>query len=397
MGLHIYILYLAWSVILILGCLYWLVSAYYTYRLIAGVQVLEDIHPREPEKFPKVSLIVPACNEGRTIEAAMESRLNEDYPNLEIILMDDRSTDGTGDVVDRIARKYPQVKAIHITELPDGWLGKIWAMQKGLELATGDWLLFTDADVFFKKGTIRKAVSICEQDGIDHLGLLPELQSSNFLLDLPISCFIRILCLQLKLWEVKNPKSKAFMGVGAFNLVRRSVFDKTPGLEWLKLEPGDDVALGLMMKNAGARPCLMNARREVRVAWYTSLRQMAHATERAPFTAYADYTLGKILLISAIIAILELSPFLALLSIGIPWLQVLGLITSAVAVAVCAIINRWAGRPVLPSILVPAGSIILIYLLVRSGFLAYRKGGFDWRGTFYPTGVLRKGRRIYLG
>src|SRR6185369_5444580 len=102
---------------------------------------------------------VPACNEAGTIETALASLLAQDYPGLEIVLVDDRSSDGTGVIIDRLAASDPRISAIHVRDLPIGWLGKVHALQRGLERVRGALVLFTDADIYFAPGSLRRAVS----------------------------------------------------------------------------------------------------------------------------------------------------------------------------------------------------------------------------------------------
>src|SRR5262249_1819655 len=153
----------------ILSAAYWAVLVFAALRTIHAVPSLAALAPPEPASWPRVSVIIPACNEEATIEEALRSRLREGYPAAEYIVVDDRSTDRTGEILDRIAAEDPRVVALHVRELPDGWLGKVHALHAGLARATGEWVLFSDADIHHEVGTLRRAVAHCEQNGIDHL------------------------------------------------------------------------------------------------------------------------------------------------------------------------------------------------------------------------------------
>ena len=135
---------------------------------------------------------MPARNEVETLGPAMRSRLAEGYPALEVVLVDDRSTDGTDALVDAIAAEDPRVRALHLTSLPPGWLGKLHAMSEGLRLATGEWLLFSDADVDLAPGTLTRAVSYAEARQLDHLSILPQLRPATWLVDAALASFTRI-------------------------------------------------------------------------------------------------------------------------------------------------------------------------------------------------------------
>ncbi|MHB9025366.1 MAG: glycosyltransferase family 2 protein [Armatimonadota bacterium] len=384
------------AVILTLGCLYWVANAYGAVRLVRGVRGLVEQHPAPPARWPKVSVIVPACNEARMLEEAMRSRLADTYPDMEVILIDDRSTDDTPAIVDRLAAADPRVRAMHITELPAGWLGKNYALHRGAQLARGEWLLFSDADVHVAPGTLEKAVAYAEEGGLDLLGILPGMRSTSFLLDIALATFIRTFCVSARLWEVNNPKSSAAMGIGAFNLVRRSSFERTEGFPWLALDPGDDAALGLLMKRAGMRCAILGGREHLEVTWYHTLPEMIVGLERSSFSAFGHYSLAWNLFLGLAFLDGELAPFLALLPLGIPGLQLLGLGASLLALATAAGISAWTKRPLLPALLAPVGSLLMGLLLLRAGILGHLRGGIIWRGTLYPTSVLREGVRVKL-
>ncbi|HTE05346.1 MAG TPA: glycosyltransferase, partial [Planctomycetota bacterium] len=207
---------------LALGCLLWLAMAAAMVRVLAVVPVLGRLTPPAPARWPPLSLVVPARDEQDGLLDAARSRLASDYPALELVLVDDRSRDGTPALVDALAAEDGRVLALHVRELPAGWLGKVHAMEVGARAAAGEWLLFTDADVHLAPGALRAAVALCEERGADHLVVLPQIWSSGALLDAVVASFGRLFVLGCRLWAVSDPESTASTGVGAFNLVRRS-------------------------------------------------------------------------------------------------------------------------------------------------------------------------------
>ena len=162
-------------VYLALGCGLWLWRAWGTVRMIRALPILAEDDSPQPHRWPRVSVVVPARDEADQIESAMASLLAQDYPDLQILLVDDRSSDGTGEVMDRLARSDPRVRAEHLTSLPEGWLGKVHALQRGLDLADGEYVLLTDADVHYRPDTIRRAMRYCLAERADHVAGLPEL------------------------------------------------------------------------------------------------------------------------------------------------------------------------------------------------------------------------------
>ena len=246
-----------WSYV-VLGLAYWLYSLVAVIRVVRTVPRLASLTPRDDGRWPRVSHIVPACNEADQLGTAVRSRLEEGYPDAEFLLVNDRSTDDTGVLCDRFAATDARVRVLHIDDLPPHWLGKVHALHRGTRLATGDWLLFSDADVHLRPGTLRRAITYCEQHGLDHLAVFPDIWRGTRMLDITLAMFLRLSCLAIRPRALADPRSRAAIGCGAFNLVRRSAFARTPGFEGLRLDVVDDVALGQMLKQHGARSGVMN-------------------------------------------------------------------------------------------------------------------------------------------
>ena len=383
--------FLQWSLSIwvILSCAYWLLSAVRVLQVLGRVPILSRQRPKEPGRWPPLSIIIPACNEADQLELAVASRLRGDYPDFEIVVVDDRSTDDTGEIIDRLAAADNRVTALHITELPDRWIGKVYAQHRGTLISTGEWLLFSDADVHIAPGTLRQAVAYCEEQNLDHLTVLPELWRSNFLLDVFLSTGFRLICLRTRIWAVADRRSNAAVGVGAFNLVRRAALARAGGFEALKLEVVDDVALGHILKKSGAASCPVNGRGLVGLYFYRSLREAAQGMEKSVLRAFG-FSFFRLVSFSVWFLIVELGTFVGLLSLGIPWLRVVGAVGAVAALAATATLSRWMNLRILPTLLVPVGTLLMLAVLLRSGWLAVRRGGLLWRGTLYPISMLRQ-------
>ncbi len=385
-----------WSIALIIVCVVWIVRSFLIYRTTRLVRHFGELTPREPEKWPAVSVISAACNEADALEDAVKSKLESDYPDFEIVLVDDRSTDGTGKIVDRLAENDSRIKAVHIDKLPDEWLGKPYALRRGVEVARGDWFLFTDADVHFSRDSIRKAVALCEDRKLDQLGALPNVWGISYLLNVVMTTFIRTYSFGAGFWGLDNPRVETFTGVGAFNLVRRSAYEKTDGFEWLKLDLADDVALARMIKRAGGKVHIVNAMRSLKVQWYKTVREMTVGLDRVAYVTLGDFTLWKTILFCLLFLGFELLPFLGLLFVGVPWLQWLCVFMVVLGLVNAIGMNLWANGPVMAAFLYPVGAIILAGIMLRGGWLGWRRRGIFWRGTFYSEETLKKGKRIFL-
>lgn len=378
------------------GCVYWLWMLVGAVRIVRGVPVLDRVDPPDPERWPELSVVVPACNEAASIESAARTLLAQDYPNLRIVLVDDRSTDGTGEIVDGVAASDPRVTAIHVTELPEGWLGKVHALDQGFRAAGGVWVLLTDGDVHFAPGAIRRAVAWAEHRTLDHLAAAPSMWPCGWLVDAMIDAFLRSFCVGMRVWAVGRPGSRAVIGVGAFNLIRRETFERTDGFEWLRLEVADDVGVGLVMRRAGARSGLVFAGDLVGLRWYPTLADMARGTEKG-FASVAGCRALRMAFAGAAYAALELAPWVALAPWGVPWLWTAGLAMLGMWLAGEILLHRWAQRRFWPVLLEPVGTLVGVALFFRTAWLGLVRGGVVWRGTLYPSRALREGKRVWLG
>src|SRR5262245_56083515 len=175
--------------ILISLCALWVAGLGYLIISIKRLPVLREQHAPVPDVWPRLSVVIPACDEAANLESAVATLLQQDYPDLEIILVDDRSSDGTGEIIERLAREDPRIRAVHIETLPQGWLGKVHALHRGVEQASGDWLLFTDADVHFGAAILRRAIALVLQQRVDHLALIPRTLQKSFWLELAVNTF----------------------------------------------------------------------------------------------------------------------------------------------------------------------------------------------------------------
>ena len=380
--------------LLILALNYWILSFFFYRKLKRAVPHLEKLELPLPPKPPLVSVIMPACNEADHLELAVLSRLKSDYPNAEFILVDDRSTDATLQIVNRLAAQFPNLRIIRISELPDGWLGKVHALQKGLEAANGEWILFTDADVYFSPDLLSRSMAYCLSRDKDHLALLPQFLTSSLLLDTVISHFMRLLCLMGRLSKVEEPRSGAAVGAGAFSLFRRSALERTSGLEWLRLEVIDDIALRQMLKYNGARQAVASGIGLLKVQFYPSLKAMARGMEKNAFAAAGEFKPFRLIANVAALFILEMSPFIAFLPCWHPLMRLAGAATLLISIIVSILVNKWMRQTVYSAFLWPLGTIFMTLFTLRSGFLALRRGGIIWRGTLYPLALLRAHRRF---
>ena len=384
-------------VILISLCALWVVGLGYLIISITRLPALRGQHTPVPAVWPRLSVLIPACNEAANLESAVVTLLQQDYPDLEIILVDDRSTDGTGEIIERLARENPRIRAVHVETLPRGWLGKVHALHRGVERASGDWLLFTDADVHFGAAILRRAVALVLHQRVDHLALIPRTIQKSFWLELAVNTFGLLFFITTRAASVNRPGSKAFVGIGAFNLVNAERFHRTPGFEWLRLEPGDDVGLGMMVKQSGGTTRLAFAYEDLSLQWYPSVTAMFKGLEKNLFGPGSRYRWWLMLIQVGVIWALVAAPYVSLalgLAHGLAplWTAGAAAISMQLIFPVCFVADRKTKGFIL--LLFPVGVLLITAMMLRAGYQCLKNGGIDWRGTHYPIDQLRAGQRV---
>ena len=302
-----------WSfeALMFLGCLPWYLVAWGVWMSLKNVQSLPSISLDREKSYPRLSVIIAARNEAGTIENALKSVLAQNYPNLEIILVNDRSNDGTDKILQKLAEKDPRVLIHHVEELPLGWLGKVNAMQQGFGRSTGVWLLFTDADVHFQEESLERIIDVAERSSIDYLCVVPEVQARQRLLKALYTVSLSGFFLATRIWEVKNQNS--FVGVGACGLVRRSLLSQSPGLPWLKMEVVDDLALAQLAWQVEGKLDVYWGRECLGVEWYPSMGDLIRGLEKNLF-AGAQYQYWRALLGIIGILFVAVAPWLSIFS-----------------------------------------------------------------------------------
>jgi cellulose synthase/poly-beta-1,6-N-acetylglucosamine synthase-like glycosyltransferase len=366
-----------------------LATAVTVWRGARAIRFLAARPPR-PGPLPRVSIIIPARNEERNVEEALQSVLALDYDNLEIDVVDDRSTDSTGAILDRMAAANPRVRVVHILELPPGWLGKNHALELGGRKATGDYLLFTDADIVMEPSALRRAVGAMEADGLgrlDHLAVAPEIERRSLLFEMFIGVFSLFFSLYIKPWKVRDPKTPNHVGIGAFNLVRASAWRAVGGHQRIAMRPDDDLKLGKLLKTSGFRQEMMFGLGMLRVEWYRTVRELIQGLMKNAFPG-VDYRISVVLSSTLGQLTVLVWPFLALFLTSGPtrWLNLASL---AVLFSLCwlnaplAGVRRWHG------VGFPVATLLFLYILWRSTLTILWNGGIDWRGTHYPLADLK--------
>jgi glycosyltransferase involved in cell wall biosynthesis len=350
---------------------------------------VKDYAPAADADCPRISILFAAREEEEKLPAAITTLMEIDYPNLEVVAVDDRSKDATGHILDEFAVAYPRLRVVHIAELPAGWLGKPHALQKAYETSTGEWLLFTDADVRFKPDLMRRAVALTKSRTLDHLTLFCDVEMVGFWEKVLITFFGLGFHLATDPARVSDPRSSRYVGVGAFQLVQRSAYEASGTHRRLAMEVVDDMKLGKIVKQAGFRSDCGVAEDFVVVRWHAGLGNLVRGVTKN-FFAGAGYSLRLVAAQLAALLMMNVAPF-AGVALAHGWIRIFCAI--AVVVAVCfhagvAIVMRVSPFYGLTH---PFGGLLFCYMLLRSTVVTLRQGGIVWRDTFYPLDELRRG------
>ncbi len=337
--------------------------------------------------LPRVSVVVAARDEERNIHAAMQSLLTLEYPDLEVIAVDDRSEDRTGAILEKLATGDERLRVEHVTELPPGWLGKNNALQLGAARASGELILFTDADVVFEPSVLLRAVSCLMDEELDHLTIGADVHTPSLLVELFVAAFMVSFVGYFRPWRMGDPNSSHTVGIGAFNLVRRQVYERAGGHTPIAMRPDDDLRLARLLREHGAKQAFGAAGGMVGVEWYPSLGEAVRGLEK---NALAGVGYRPWLLIGAAPAQLVSMcwPFVAIFATtgATRWAN-LAIVLLLVGLQVALLHGGSLRRRV--ALLLPAGVLLVIYAYLRAVLLTYLRGGIRWRGTFYSLQELR--------
>jgi hypothetical protein len=355
---------------------------------------VERFAPLEKSECPRVSIMFAARDEAEKLAPALDSLLSLDYPAYEVIAVDDRSGDTTGTIMDEFAARDSRLRVIHIEELPSGWLGKPHALNSAYQLATAPWLVFTDADVIFAPDSLSRIMTLAAEQNIDHLALMTQMTMVGFWERVVMTYFGLGFTLGTEPWQASNPKSSKFTGIGAFQLMRREVYDAVGGHRNLAMEVIEDMKMGKLVKKAGFRSQAGYAAQHIRVRWQAGLGNLVRGTTKNFFAA-AGFNLPLVCTQVFGIFLMSVFPWIALplllitKSFGLPLLFA----SIAVGIALCVHVALSFGAKASPlyGLTHPIGALIFMWMLARSTIITLSRGGILWRDTFYPLADLRRG------
>jgi chlorobactene glucosyltransferase len=366
--------------------IYFIKSMMNSFRLTPYLDKFE----KRNQQTPKVSIILPARNEEEFIGKCLDSLIEQNYGNYEIIAIDDSSDDDTGKIIAEYAKKNSKI--IHVTARPkpDGWMGKNWACMEGYNKSTGELLLFTDADTIHKKNVITLAVSHLFSFDLDALSVIPKMISLDFWTKITLPMISIFLHTRFSAINVNNPKKKTGYFFGSFFIIKRKTYHEVGMHEGVKQEIIEDGALGKKVKEQGHKMKLVRGEHLIEAVWARDKSTLWNALKRLMVPLYLQ---------SAKIAIGSFFAVLFLLFIPFPTLvysmlssdslsSVLLLISSTIAVILIytgAIIEVKIALFLKPiyAIFAPIGSMVVTLGFLSGLLQAKSSSSVSWRGRSY--------------
>lgn len=343
---------------------------------------------------PLVSVVVPARDERRNIASCVRSILAGGYRNIEVVVVDDRSTDGTADIVREIARDDDRLTLIENPRLPDGWFGKPWACATGAKASRGDFVCFTDADARHGPNLVARAVNAMNARQLDMLSVAGHQELGSFWERVVQPHVFWMIASRYGGTETVNRSKRVVDKIanGQCIIVRRSAYASIGGHEAVRDQVAEDVALAQRLFAAGRRTELVLGRDELTTRMYTSLREImagwrknifAGGREAMPGGRIGQAIFPALLLLSPLLTLLPPAAFLAQLFAGGPrWLLLAWAIALAAQVVTWAAVYRWMSAPVRFAALFPLGSIVVALVAIQA---IARGSRVEWKGRAYLT------------
>jgi chlorobactene glucosyltransferase len=355
---------------------------------------LADAEQDLPVEPPRVSVIVPARNEARNIGRCVRSILDTTYPNIELILVDDQSTDGTSNVARSVAPHDRRLTVLANPDLPNGWFGKQWACATGARAATGELLVFTDADTEHGPDLLSRAVSTFLRERIDLLSVAGQQEMRSFWERLLQPQIFWMLLARYGGTESVNNARRAedVIASGQFLLMSREAYDTIGGHESVRDKVAEDLALAQRLFRAGRRVRLIRGEEQLSTHMYASLSELMQGWGKNVFAGGIDAVPGGAIGRALFPLLLPLMPLMSLVPIVVLLLAATGIvggswllwamICTAAQVLWWALIYRGFQQPMWYSLLHPVGAGVVLYILIRAIARGRRVG---WKGREYVS------------
>ncbi len=390
----------AWIVLALAWCIA-LLWMYKATRALLGMRRVPDLNELDLTKLPALSadcgpdltVIVPACNEEQSIESTLHSLLAQQGISLQVIAVDDRSTDRTGARMEALQASLPkdsqhQLEVIRNRELPSGWLGKPHALSLGVARAAAPWILLTDADMNFAPHCLARAVRLAEARRADHFVLIPTLTCFSWSEKAALAVFQALTQWSIRIWKVEDKNARDFLGVGGFNMIRADALHAIGGMDAVRLEVVEDVSIGWLVKCGRFQSLAAVGPGQTSIRWFEGISGLVANLEKNGFAAFR-FSLPLVLVTVAAVC-LQIALPIAALFLGWPGVAAAVAMYLGIAIGYRANHKVNAISPVFAVLYAPALAL-LCWGFLRSTFLTLIRGGVSWRGTFYSLAELKRG------
>ena len=351
-----------------------------------------DKFENSSKETPKVSIILPARNEENFIEKCLESLINQDYKNYEIVAIDDSSDDNTWKIIEKYS-KNDKVIPIKANSKPDGWMGKNWACMEGFRHASGELLLFTDADTKYSKKVLSLAVSHLLSENLDVLTVIPRLICLDSITKITLPMLSTFLHSRYSALNVNNPKKGIGYFFGSFFIIKKQIYQKIGTHEKVKHEIIEDGALGKITKESGFALKMVRGEHLLDAVYSRSPKEMWNGLERLMVPLYHQNSSYAIGVFFAVLFILFLPiPFLIYSIIfaetSISFMALLmAAMMSTITIYIAAFMETKMGLNLksILALLAPIGGLIVSCGFLSGVLQANKSSAVTWRGRRYSV------------
>jgi chlorobactene glucosyltransferase len=373
--------------------LVWIVLPFMLLRRVSNATSLDFESSDQPSPAPHVSVVIPARNEEYNIEDCVRSMLTSSYPSFEVVVVDDNSSDSTGEIVQRIAERDSRVRVVRGDPLPDGWIGQPWALLTGARNTTGEIICFADADTRHGPGLLTRAVNMMLRREADFLSVSCRQIFGSFWERVVQPQVLLLLGARYGGSETitNATREEGKMAGGPCMFVRREAYESVGGHAVTKGYIASDVMLARGLFRHGKKVMMTNAGGHASVRMYNSLRELVAGWSKniilgtrvsSAEPKARDLFKNILLLMIPLYQLLPLGSLIGGVVAGVPILLWSGVICSLVVTSLWMLVDRGLGIPRIYSLFFGAGAAVLAYILIKS--LA-RGRSFSWKGRQYVS------------
>lgn len=371
----------------------WAVALWWTFYCFRKQKPLDIRKNTDVNRKPLVSIIVPARNEAhRVLEKSIPSMLAQTYENYELIVLNDRSTDNTEEVLLQCKAQNARCKIYNGVEPDKTWLGKPFALQQAFEKAIGDWIISTDADIIFAPETLQTVIDYAEENNFDALTLIPKQIYGSFWERLFMPVFGWFCLLAMPLHRVNDLKRKESMGVGNFFMFRREVLERIGGFECVKNEVAEDLKLGEIIKSKGYRLRIDYTPKLIETRMYAGFSEIWEGFTKNLFSGMKFSLLKMFFGVFSILLFGVLPIFLAVFVLAVGNFKLFLPLIFIYLLQVCVLAKaaqEWEGSLIYAP-LAPLGLALFLAILMNSTIKILSGKGVTWKGrSIYEEGGIR--------